>query len=182
MSTELREAPRPLSFEEFRLASTPFGWAAACWTDRGLAAFTFGRATPQDAVRSLDPKCGGDVDEPCLQHLEHWRRLLDVLELSNDDDLLDIPLDLCGYTKFQQAVVEACRHIPRGDTKSYGELAADVGRPRAARAVGTVMAQNRFPLIVPCHRVVAAGSLGGFSAPEGLSLKRRLLEMEGASY
>src|SRR5437762_530922 len=64
---------------------------------------------------------------------------------------------------------------------TYGDLSAAAGAPGAARAVGNVMAQNRYPIIVPCHRVVgSAGSLGGFSARDGISMKRRMLEMEGA--
>ena len=74
------------------------------------------------------------------------------------------------------------RRLPadsRGLTRTYGELAAECGSPGAARAVGSVMAKNRYPLIVPCHRVLAAGGeLGGYSAPDGLKMKRRLLEME----
>ncbi len=78
----------------------------------------------------------------------------------------------------------ACRRIPWGQTRSYAQLAAVAGRPGAARAVGSVMAKNRVPLVVPCHRVIASsGQLGGYSAPQGLSLKRRLLAMEsGVKY
>src|SRR5205807_3041274 len=80
-----------------------------------------------------------------------------------------------------QRVVSACRRIDRGRVRSYGELAAAAGSLGAARAVGNVMAQNRYPIIVPCHRVVgSAGSLGGFSALDGISMKRRMLAMEGA--
>lgn len=84
-----------------------------------------------------------------------------------------------GMTPFQLRVVDACREIPFGETLSYGELAARSGSPNAARAVGTVMRKNRFPLVVPCHRVVASNGLGGFSAPDGTKLKMRLLEIEG---
>src|SRR5207237_10388998 len=82
---------------------------------------------------------------------------------------------------YQNRVVRACRRIGRGRVRSYGELAAAAGAPGAARAVGNVMAQNRYPIIVPCHRVVgSAGSLGGFSARDGINMKRRMLHMEGA--
>jgi methylated-DNA-[protein]-cysteine S-methyltransferase len=92
----------------------------------------------------------------------------------------DVSLDLSHLTSFQQRVVRACRKIGRGKTKTYGDLAAAVGAPGAARAVGSVMAKNRLPIIVPCHRVVASGgSLGGFSAPTGLTLKQRMLALEG---
>ena len=77
-------------------------------------------------------------------------------------------------------MIEACQRIPRGETLSYGELAAKVGNPGAARAVGTVMSSNPLPLVIPCHRVLGAGGcLGGYSARQGVAMKRRLLEMEG---
>ncbi len=94
-------------------------------------------------------------------------------------DLSKIPVSLSHLTPFQRQVVKACRAIKRGDSRSYGEVAAAAGSPGAARAVGQVMRTNRTPLIVPCHRVVAAGGkIGGFSAPQGLAMKRRLLELE----
>ena len=172
----------PQPEENTLLQETPYGWAAACWTPQGLAACAFGRASPLDAVQSLTPKIPDEVAAPNEKQLAQWRRMLAVLKAESEDELLDIAIDTRGYTEFQSAVVEVCRRIPRGETATYGELAASAGRPRAARAVGTVMSQNRFPLVVPCHRVVASNSLGGFSAPEGLSLKRRLLRMEGAQF
>ncbi|MGE0756040.1 MAG: methylated-DNA--[protein]-cysteine S-methyltransferase [Pirellulaceae bacterium] len=99
------------------------------------------------------------------------------------DDFRDVTLHLTGYTDFQRAVVDCCRAIPVGETRTYGELARCAGRPGAARAVGQVMACNRFPIVVPCHRVVASnGGLGGFSARDGLNLKRRLLRLEGVTF
>jgi len=91
-----------------------------------------------------------------------------------------VPLDLTGLTDFQQAVLRACRAIDYGTTTTYGALAAAVGRPGAARAVGAVMARNPIPLIIPCHRVLGAdGRLGGFSAEGGVDVKRRMLRLEG---
>ena len=84
-----------------------------------------------------------------------------------------------GGSPFARRVLEACRRIPYGQTRSYAQLAAAAGSPGAARAVGRVMASNRVPLVIPCHRVVgSAGKLGGFSAPGGLETKRRLLDLE----
>ena len=95
------------------------------------------------------------------------------------DDFFDVPVLLGAMTPFQRRVVASCRAIPCGSTRTYGQLAASAGSPGAARAVGQVMASNRIPLIVPCHRVVAAsGGLGGFSAPQGVVMKKRLLAME----
>ena len=93
-------------------------------------------------------------------------------------DFLSIKIANDGMTDFQKSVVAACRRIPSGDTISYGGLAAQVGRPGAARAVGTVMRKNAFPIIVPCHRVVAASGLGGFTGPQGVSTKVQLQAVE----
>jgi AraC family transcriptional regulator, regulatory protein of adaptative response / methylated-DNA-[protein]-cysteine methyltransferase len=98
--------------------------------------------------------------------------------LSDGDPCDDLPLDLRG-TAFQRRVWTALRAIPRGQTRTYGEVADAVGVPGAARAVGAACGANTVMLLVPCHRVVGAGgSLGGFGA--GLDRKRALLELEGA--
>jgi methylated-DNA-[protein]-cysteine S-methyltransferase len=92
----------------------------------------------------------------------------------------DLPVDRSGFTPFQSAVYEAVTHIPYGMVKSYGEVAAQIGRHRAARGVGSAMARNPLPVIIPCHRVVgASGELTGYSAPGGVMLKQWLLRMEG---
>lgn len=90
-----------------------------------------------------------------------------------------IPLAWDRMTPFARSVYRSARRIPAGETRSYGWVARDLGRPRAARAVGAALAANPVPLFVPCHRVVASdGRLTGFSAPGGLALKRRLLALE----
>ncbi len=94
----------------------------------------------------------------------------------------DTPIDIASMTPFRQCVLEACRRVPYGQTASYQDLARAVGRPAATRAVGSTMAHNPIPLIIPCHRIVRSdGSLGGFSAADGVSLKRRMLRLEGAT-
>ncbi len=94
------------------------------------------------------------------------------------DRFEDVELDLEWCTPFQRAAVEALRSIPYGETATYGEVAALAGYPNAQRAVGSVCAANRFGLLVPCHRVLAAGGLGSYGSL-GLGYKRRLLELEG---
>jgi methylated-DNA-[protein]-cysteine S-methyltransferase len=94
----------------------------------------------------------------------------------------DIAVRTAATTPFQRRVLAACRAIPFGQTRSYRDLARRAGAPGAARAVGSVMARNACPLIIPCHRVIASdGRIGGFSAPQGVALKRRLLNMEAAA-
>ncbi len=93
----------------------------------------------------------------------------------------DIPIDWSVMTPFQRKALRATLAIPRGKVKTYGQIAAQCGNPRAARAVGRAEATNPMPLIIPCHRVVAADqSLHGYSAPGGLDTKAWLLRLEGA--
>jgi methylated-DNA-[protein]-cysteine S-methyltransferase len=95
-------------------------------------------------------------------------------------DFSGIPVDLEVFTPFQRRVLTALRYISYGNTVSYGELAKLAGSPKAARAIGGVMAKNPLPLIIPCHRVVGSnGSLTGFSAPGGIQKKLRMLTLEG---
>jgi methylated-DNA-[protein]-cysteine S-methyltransferase len=91
----------------------------------------------------------------------------------------DVVLDLSWCTPFQRSVVTVLRAVPRGETVTYGELAALAGHPGAQRAVGTFCAGNRFPIVVPCHRVVGADGIGGYGSL-GVEYKQRLLRLEGA--
>jgi methylated-DNA-[protein]-cysteine S-methyltransferase len=95
------------------------------------------------------------------------------------DAFADVELELEWCTPFQLSALEAIRSIPYGETATYGEVAALAGHPNAQRAVGSFCAANRFPLVVPCHRVVAADGLGSYGSL-GVGYKRRLLELERA--
>jgi methylated-DNA-[protein]-cysteine S-methyltransferase len=92
-------------------------------------------------------------------------------------EFADVELDLDWCSPFQRAVADALRGVPYGEVVTYGELAALAGHPNAHRAAGTFCAGNRFPLVLPCHRVVAAGGLGAYGSL-GVAYKRRLLELE----
>jgi methylated-DNA-[protein]-cysteine S-methyltransferase len=95
----------------------------------------------------------------------------------------DVPIDLSRFTQFQNEVYGAVSKIPYGSVKSYGEIAALIGRPRAARGVGSAMARNPLPIIIPCHRVVgSSGDLTGYSAAGGINSKKWLLHMEGVLF
>jgi methylated-DNA-[protein]-cysteine S-methyltransferase len=96
-------------------------------------------------------------------------------------ELGGIPVQIHARTPFQARVLRACHDIPRGKTLTYQQLSEIAGSPKACRAVGNIMAKNKIPLLIPCHRVVGSkGSLGGFSAPQGISLKEQLLNLEGS--
>ena len=94
----------------------------------------------------------------------------------------EFDLQLPPRTPFRDKVLAATRQLGYGQITTYGDLARLVGHPRAARAVGTVMSTNRFPILIPCHRVMAAGGkLGGYTSPAGTDLKQRMLDMEQTS-
>ena len=91
---------------------------------------------------------------------------------------LTVPVDISSLSAFGRRVLAACATIPWGATRTYGELAAQVGCPRGARAVGQALGRNPVPILIPCHRVISTdGTLGGFGA--GLAMKSRLLGLEG---
>jgi len=97
-------------------------------------------------------------------------------------DFLDIVVDVGVAGPFARQVYEAVRNIPPGRTRSYGELATDMNRPAASRAVGQALGRNPIPLLIPCHRVLASNRKpGGFSAHGGVETKAKLLEIEGAT-
>ncbi|MDP8912963.1 MAG: methylated-DNA--[protein]-cysteine S-methyltransferase [Pseudomonadota bacterium] len=97
------------------------------------------------------------------------------------EDFSGLALDMEDLPAFDRSVLEETRRIPCGETRTYGEIAFALASPGAARAVGRALGRNPLPIIIPCHRVLAAsGRSGGFSAPGGASTKLRILEIEGA--
>jgi methylated-DNA-[protein]-cysteine S-methyltransferase len=169
--------------------STELGHMALAIEEGRLQALTFGHPTQAAARAALNQvlsQSGRGTTGESGQHPANQPLAADLEDrlqrfaAGDPVDFADVPLNLAELTDFQRRVVAACRAIPWGKTRSYGELAAKVKHPGAARAVGTVMSGNRVPLVVPCHRVLGAGGkLGGYSAPQGLAMKRRLLAAEG---
>ena len=128
---------------------------------------------------TIAPKAGygGDVTAPDVGRLVHRLRGYFAGEPLRFDD---VELDLDGLSLFQSDIAHALRDVPYGEVVSYGELARAAGHPNAQRATGTFCAHNRYPLILPCHRVVAANGLGAYGNL-GVEYKRRLLELEGVT-
>jgi methylated-DNA-[protein]-cysteine S-methyltransferase len=154
------------------ISDTPVGPLRLCFSERGLTALEFAEeGSPSAPERdSLSP--------PMHSFIEAAKRDLTAYFQGAPTDFASLTLDPRG-TPFQLRVWQELRRIPWGQTISYGELARRVGKPKASRAVGQANAVNPIPLIVPCHRVIAAdGSLGGYSS--GLDRKRWLLRHEGA--
>lgn len=161
---------------------TRLGWIGAIGRGPELVGLTVGHPSAMAARTAAV----GQIDEWELGNLDaefDWspvlkKRLMDYAA-GKRVKFDDIPLELPELTDFQARVINQTRKIGYGETLPYGELALRAGFPRAARGVGTVMAHNRFPVIIPCHRVVASqGKLGGYSGPQGVCLKEQLLALE----
>ena len=153
---------------------TDDGEFVAVYTPGGLAALNF----PTSSRRAA----GKPNTEPDPRMLAwHRRTVASVKHILSGREPVDLPpLDLSGGTAFQHAVWQAMQRIRRGQTRSYGDIARAIGKPKAVRAVGGACGANPIPLLVPCHRVLAAGGrIGGFSG--GLDWKRKLLAREEVS-
>jgi methylated-DNA-[protein]-cysteine S-methyltransferase len=153
---------------------TELGRCAVRWTEVGISGVLLptvrGRAGPRLEDGAPVPPFVREAIDGMVAVMAGERR-----------DLRDVPLDDRGIDPFRRTVYAATRAIAPGTTRSYGEVARAMGYPDGAREVGAALARNPFPIVVPCHRVVAAnGALTGFSAPGGLATKRRMLELEGA--
>ncbi len=136
------------------------------------AAPPMGGASSPENTLAENPSRVGDVFVPEL------RRRIERHLAGEESDYSDLPLELGWCTGFQRALLDTLRDVPWGEVVSYGELAALAGRPGAARAAGSFCAGNRFALVVPCHRVVAANGIGGYGSA-GVGYKRQLLALEG---
>ncbi|REJ95452.1 MAG: methylated-DNA--[protein]-cysteine S-methyltransferase [Planctomycetota bacterium] len=159
---------------------TDLGWFGLLGRGESVLRLCFGHVGPAEVRQAL----AGCVDAAGASECD-WtpdlRRRLEGYAAGEIDSFRDVRVAMEGRTQFQKTVIGALRSVGYGETVSYRELAELAGSPRSARAVGRVMAANRVPIIVACHRVLASGGgLGGFSAPQGTAMKRRLLQMEGA--
>ncbi|MCC7087326.1 MAG: methylated-DNA--[protein]-cysteine S-methyltransferase [Pirellulales bacterium] len=168
-----------LALNTFR---TPLGWCAMVGDGDTLHALTFGHRSAGAAIQWLDEIF--PVSPAASAARASWNRTLAnrivAMFEGEPDEFRDVKIDLSHLTPFGRRVISLCRKIGWGETRSYGQLASKAGSSGAARAVGSVMAANRTPLIVPCHRVIgSAGALGGYSGPSGLTTKRKLLALEG---
>jgi AraC family transcriptional regulator of adaptative response/methylated-DNA-[protein]-cysteine methyltransferase len=155
---------------------TPIGRLLVGATDRGVCSVMLG-----DGDRALEANLRREYPEALIERapeaLAGWASLI-AGSLSGTVDLSGIPLDLRATT-FQRRIFEALRAIPRGETRSYAELAASVGRPTAIRAAASACARNPVALVVPCHRIVRSdGGVGGYRW--GVDRKREILSAEGA--
>ncbi len=154
---------------------TSLGWVGVLASDRGIRKLVLPTQSPQEAVEGLQPEARDAELAP--DRFQELQSRLEAVFSGENEALDDEPLDLDEASPFFRRAWQACRTIPRGETRSYAWLAAEAGSPRAMRAAGQAMARNPVALIIPCHRVIGSdGGLHGYGG--GLGLKQRLLDAE----
>src|SRR5215472_17352321 len=164
----------------FALFDTAIGKCGIAWGEGGIAGVQLPEADEQQTRKRMLHRfpAAGEAEPP----REVRRALESIAALLQGQlrDLSSVTLDMDGVPPFHRRVYEVARTIPRGKTLAYGDIAARLGARGAARAVGQALGQNPFPIVVPCHRVLAAGGkLGGFSAHGGEETKKKILALEG---
>lgn len=173
----------PMSAQSrFALFDTPIGVCAVVWKAGALTGVQLPEATAVATRARVTRRFPGAVESaPSAEARQAIGGIVALLS-GKSTDLSGVPLDMDGVPAFHRQVYDLARTIPPGATLSYGDIATRLGRPGGARAVGQALGRNPFAIVVPCHRVLAAGGgMGGFSAGGGVSTKRLLLAIEGAS-
>lgn len=155
---------------------TPLGEIWVAVSERGVAAVDF-PSTREAFVSALQRRASTPVVFDPQRTAEAVRQLREYA--AGQRRAFDLPVDWSGMSEFQKKVLELTRQIPCGETRTYKDLAVQLGNPRAARAVARAQAANPIPLVIPCHRVIGAdGSLRGYGAGGGVATKQRLLDLE----
>jgi methylated-DNA-[protein]-cysteine S-methyltransferase len=164
----------------FSLFDTAIGRCGIAWSAAGIVALQLPEAS-EDATRArLGKTCPAAAEGLPPPTVEAVITEVCALLRGASADLSGIVLDMAAVPDFERRVYAVARQIPAGQTLTYGAVALRLGMPGAARAVGRALGRNPFAIIVPCHRVVAAGgAMGGFSAGGGVATKRRILAIEG---
>ena len=166
---------------EYHLFETAYGHVALAWNARGVTGFRLPASSPEESrgslLRRLPDAVEADPSGRVAPLIEAIRRYFNGERI----DFADVPLDLGRQDPLFARIYDLVRGFGWGETTTYGAIAKALGEgPEVARDVGQAMARNPIPLIVPCHRVLAAGGrIGGFSAPGGSSAKARMLALEG---
>ena len=165
----------------YAIFETVIGWAGIAWGEKGLIGAHLPERDAGVARRSFLRKFPDAVEAELTPEMAQVIEAIRALMRGEKADLSDAPLDIARVPEFNAKVYEIARKIPAGETLTYGQIAVKLGDRLLAQQVGAALGKNPWPIVVPCHRVTAAGGkLGGFSARGGSDTKLRLLEIEGA--
>lgn len=166
----------------YALFDTPIGRCGIAWNERGICGVQLPQPSESQTRIRILQRSGGDLAES-PPPVDVARGIADIIALLSGEkrDLHDIRLDLSEVSDFNREVYELARKIPPGRTLTYGDIAKQLGGVELSREVGQALGQNPVPIVVPCHRVLAAGGKpGGFSANGGVATKLKMLAIEGA--
>ena len=170
-----------MSVQHFAIFDTALGRCGLAWSDRGINAVQLPMGS-EDKTRARIRQRYGDIAE-APPSADVQAAIAGIVELlaGKPNDLRDVVLDLDGVPEFNRGVYDIARAIPPGKTLTYGDIAKKLGGVELSRDVGQALGRNPCPIVVPCHRVLAAGDKpGGFSANGGVVTKLKMLEIEGA--
>lgn len=160
------------------IPDSPIGRVYLAANDKGVVSVDFGVPENQFLAQiqkkfGVSPQYAPEKLESCQTEIDHY--------LHGERTTLELPYDIDHLTPFQRQVLLATTQIPRGQVYTYADIARKIGNPKAVRAVGQALGRNPVPIVIPCHRVIAAdGRLGGYSGGGGQATKRKLLVLEGA--
>jgi methylated-DNA-[protein]-cysteine S-methyltransferase len=163
------------------LFDTAVGRCGIAWSERGISALMLPEADDKATRKRLLRRAGNVPETMPPASIQQTIAAIQSLLEGERTDLSNVAVDLDGMPDFNLQVYEIARKIPAGETLTYGDIAKRLGDVQLSRAVGQAMGQNPVPIVVPCHRVVAAGGkTGGFSAPGGSRTKLKILAIERA--
>ena len=166
----------------FTLFDTPIGCCGIAWGERGVIGVQLPEGRQAATRARLRARFPGLPETTAPREILRAVDAIQALLGGKATDLSGIVLNMDAVSPFHRRVYETARRIPAGSTQSYGEIAARLGAPNSARAVGQALGRNPFPIVVPCHRVLAAGGkTGGFSAQGGVATKMEMLALEGVT-
>ncbi|MDP2032208.1 MAG: methylated-DNA--[protein]-cysteine S-methyltransferase [Polaromonas sp.] len=175
----MRVSTPPTRF--FALFDTAVGACGIAWGEAGICGLQLPEADAAQTRARMQQRFAGACEALPDQAVQAAVRHISAMLRGEPNEVDGLALDMRGVPDFHQRVYAVARAIPPGQTLTYGEVAARLGEPGAARAVGQALGRNPFAPVVPCHRVLAAGDKpGGFSASGGIRTKLRLLIIEGA--
>ena len=165
----------------FAIFDTAIGACGVVWGPRGINGVQLPMGNEGKTRSRIVQRYGEIVEAPPPAHVQHAiDAMIELLE-GKPNDLRDIVLDLNGVPDFNRSVYDIARAIPPGQTMTYGDIAKRIGGVEMSRDVGQALGHNPCPIVVPCHRVLAAGGKpGGFSANGGVATKLKMLAIEGA--
>ena len=167
--------------QQFAIFDTPIGACGVIWGARGITGVQLPMGSEDKTRRRIQQRSGDIAEGEPPADVKRAIGAITELLAGKKKDLLDIELDLAGVPDFHRGVYDIARQIPPGQTLTYGDIAKKLGGVELSRDVGQALGRNPCPIVVPCHRVLAAGNKpGGFSANGGVLTKLKMLAIEGA--